>query len=216
MATRGQMRTWLRRRLQEVSAAQWTDSVLNDYINEGLRELADAIKEVSPEFIVYTDKHDIVADERLYPYPDSMDTLLEVWYRTSASADATRLEYRRRKSQDDLDSSGSEVSYSIEGRYIRMSPKPPAAITDGLEVKYVPILSLADDTEVPKVPANLHKAAVLSAQIFALGDTAETTDKSQVREELDRMLIRAKSVYDPNRDADEYLTPDPDLWHDIE
>ena len=211
MATRAQMVTWLRRRLQEVSAAQWTDSVLQDYINEGYRELGDAIKAVDPEWLVYQDSHDIAADQFRYKYPTNMDTLLEVWYRDSAASDYVRLEFRRRRSQDNDSSDVTDVSYSTKGRYIILKPIPSAAITKGLRIDYVPVPSLGEDSAVPDLPAGLHRAIVFAAQLLALGDTSEATDKAAVREELDRFLIRAQQFYDNNRDEDEFLTPDSDL-----
>jgi hypothetical protein len=205
------MVTWLRRRLQEVSAAQWTDAVLQDYINEGYRELGDAIKGVDPEWLVYQDSHDIVASQGRYKYPTNMDTLLEVWYRDSATSDYERLDFRRRRSQDNDGSAVTDVSYSTKGRYILVRPTPSSSITKGLRIDYVPVPSLGEDSAVPDLPAGLHRAIVFAAQLLALGDTSEATDKAAVREELDRFLVRAQQFYDSNRDEDEFLTPDEDL-----
>lgn len=210
MATRTQMVTWLRRRLQETSSAQWTDSTLQDYINEGYREVADAIKSVDPEWLIYRDSHDIVVGQGLYKFPTNMDTMIGLRYRGSATAEYAPLEFRRRKSQED-DTTSSKVSYSVKGRYIVISPTPTTAITKGLLLDYVPVVSLGEDSAVPELPAGLHKGIVFAAQILALGDTAETSDKAATREELDRFLIRAQQFYDSNRDEDEFITPDGDL-----
>lgn len=211
MATRAQLLTWLRRRLQETSAAQWSDATLQEYINDGYREVAEAIKMVDPEWLVYTDSHNIVANQELYKLPTNCDSIIAVWYKGSASAEYKQLDYRRRLTQDKLDVSASEVNYSIKGRYIKLSPKPTTAVTAGIKLDYVPVVSLGDDTDVPEFPASLHKGIVFAAQLLALGDTAEVSDKQQVQTELDRMLVRAQQTYDTNRDQDEFITPDDDL-----
>lgn len=210
MATRAQLRTWLRRRLQETTAAQWTDATLNDYVNEGYREVGEAIKGVDPEWLVYQDSHNIVVDQALYKFPTNMDTLIELWHRSSTAVEYARLDYRRRRAHED-DTSSSSVSYSVKGRYIQISPTPSTAVTKGLRLDYVPVPSLGEETAVPDLPAGLHKGIVFSAQLLALGDTAETTDKAATQKELDRFLVRAQQVFDTNRDADSFLTPDSDL-----
>jgi hypothetical protein len=80
-----------------------------------------------------------------------------------------------------------------------------------LKLEYVPVPSLGEDSAVPDLPAGLHRGIVFSAQLLALGDTSEATDKAAVREELDRFLVRTQQFYDTNRDEDEFLTPDADL-----
>ena len=213
MATRAQLVTWLRRRLQEVSAAQWTDSTLQDYVNEGYRELGDAIKGVDPEWLVYQDSHDVVSGQDLYKFPTNMDSLIEMWYRSSTATDYVKLDFRRRRSQDSdsSNSSSNGVSYSTKGRYIVLKPTPTSAVTKGLRIDYVPVPSLGEDSAVPDLSAGLHRGIVYAAQLLALGDTSEATDKAAVREELDRFLIRAQQFYDTNRDEDEFITPDADL-----
>ena len=141
MATRTQLRTWLRRRLQETTAAQWTDATLNDYINEGYREVGDAIKAVDPEWLVYQDSHNIVVDQYLYKVPTNMDSLIELWYRSSNTAEYSRLDWRRRRSME-TDTSSSQVSYSVKGKYIQISPTPAPAVTKGLRRDYVTVPSL--------------------------------------------------------------------------
>jgi hypothetical protein len=110
--------------LQEVSPAQWSDSTLQDYVNEGYRELGDAIKAVDPEWLVYTDTHDIVSGQDLYKFPTSMDSIVELWYRPDTVTAYSRLDFRRRRSQDNDPSGlvGSGVSYSTKGRYFRVDP----------------------------------------------------------------------------------------------
>jgi hypothetical protein len=211
MATRAQLVTWLRRRLQETSPAQWTNSTLQDYVNEGYRELGDAIKAVDPEWLIYSDSHDIVANQELYKVPTNMDSIIEVWYKNASAAEYTQLDFRRRRSQNRDGAGETEVSYSMKGKYIRLHPIPSTNITKGLWLDYVPVPSLGEDSAVPDLPAGLHRAIVFSAQLLALGDTSEATDKAAVREELDRFLVRAQQFYDTNRDEDEFLTPDTDL-----
>lgn len=212
MASRAQIRTWLQRRLQDTSAATWTATVLNDYINEGLRDLCAAVRRIEPEFVVYTDQRNIDINERLYLVPTNCERVLEVWTKENATADYERAEYRRRISQDEQDedtttnSLGVETSYAMEGRYIRLHPSPAAAVALGLQLKYVPILALSSDAEVPPIPTSLHRGIVLAAQIVAYGDTAEVADKEAVEKELAKFLALNVAEHDVNADNDEFLT----------
>lgn len=219
--TRAQLRGWLRRRLQETSATIWQDDVLNLYINEGLHELAAALALAEPEFALFTDVRDIEVDKELYQVPSNCDRVIEVWFKGPGETDYFQLDYRRRRDQNNSDHRhfdsftgenfdqprrSSVVSYGIQGQFIRIHPTPETDIDDGLRLVYVPIVSLAEDAESPPIAANIQRGAVLAAQLYAYGDTAESTDKAAVQEELNMVLNRIKSTYDRNADNDELLT----------
>lgn len=204
MATRAQLRTWLRRRLQETSEGIWTNSVLNSYLNEGLQVVSAAIALAEPEFVIYQDLRDITINEDLYLLPTNCDRVIEVW--ALDDDEYVQLEFRRRKDQNDPAKTTTTTSYSLQGRYIRIHPMPAATVVEGIRLFYVPILSLSSETEVPPIPVNLQKGVVYAAQIIAYGDTAETTDKDYTQKELDAVLNTIRSTYDQNADQDEMLT----------
>lgn len=204
MADRAEFRTWLQRRLQDTSATIWSVSVLNSYINIGLQDLSAAIRRIEPEFVVYVDTRDTVANEDLYQVPVNCEQVLEVWLKDTASAEYERLEFRRRK--DIVENESTEPSYSMQGRYILINPTPAVATVAGIRLKYVPILSLSSDAEVPPIPISLHKGIVLAAQIAAYGDTSESADKEAVNKEYTQFVAQNVFATDVNADQDELLT----------
>tara|TARA_R100000306_G_C4366149_1_gene137740 strand:+ start:447 stop:1028 length:582 start_codon:yes stop_codon:yes gene_type:complete len=185
-------------------------------LNEGLYEVFNVVRDSDPEPVIYTDTFNIVADDELVPFPTNMESISEVFYRGSSAAAYTRIDFRQRYATHSVNGSGgstssTQVSYSVEGRYIRLDPTPPSAVTAGVKLKYVPILSMGSDTEVPPLPASIHRGVVFAAQILALSDTSDTSEKKDMREELDRFLVRLKTSYETNRDQDEFIAPDSDL-----
>jgi hypothetical protein len=214
MATRAQLRTWLRRRLQEATPAQWTEAALNDYLNEGLRNVQQHIEKVDPEAFIYIDAADTVASEDLYPFPVNMKSIVLLEYKTSSGAEYAKLPQRtRRQVRADLASNRTSASpsYALQGRYFKIAPAPTAAVTDGIQLTYVPALAMGSDSDVPELPVDLHLGIVLSAQLIALGDTAEATDKRAVREELAAVLLSIPIHYRVSNDDAELLAVDSDV-----
>ncbi len=211
MADRETLRTWLRRRLQETSAAVWSDATLNFYINEGLFELGQAITRAEPEFALYEDTRSLIADEDLYLLPTNCERLVEVHLSTDGT-NYEQIEYRRRRDQNRIAGVGDEVdtsiqqTYSRRGQYIRIWPAPTATVASGLKIVYVPVLSLSADDEVPPIVTSLHRGIVIAAQLQAYADTAESTDKQAVQAELDRYLGLIKDNYEVDEGQDEFLT----------
>jgi hypothetical protein len=77
-------------------------------------------------------------------------------------------------------------------------------------------MSMGSDTEVPQIPVDMHMAIVISAQITALADTAETSEKAQAREELNGMLAGITASHDNNKDSDDRISVDDDIWSSVD
>lgn len=168
----------LRRRLQERVADQWTDAELNELLNLGLLEIQKSVLQVDPLAIIWIDVDDIVAGQEFYEVPPGMWYEFEVGVKTSASdADFTILDpcsYHTRRSL----SSGAG-RYSRLGKYISIRPIPTGSVVDGLQVRYVPSLSMSNDSDVPDLNLGLHLGIVLWAQILALGESLEDSGPTQ-------------------------------------
>ena len=92
--TRVQMRNMLRRRLQEDDGIeeQWTDSQLNDYLNQGLQFMEAEILKYQPEAFTQIDKTDLYADDNgLVPMPVGAITILSCWYYDTANAEYVKM-----------------------------------------------------------------------------------------------------------------------------
>lgn len=203
MATRLGLRTHLRRRLQEITPDQWDDSSLDDYLNMGYHYVQEAVETVNPDaFSHYVDATDIVADQVLYPFPVNCRAPKRLRLKESNSGayrDIDERQYRQtvpqpRPAQQVLPVQ-SDTVWSQDGRFIRLHPAPKTAVTEGLELTYAPILEMGADTDVPEVPLNLHYGIIIRAQLIALADTSNITDRAAVNDELEAFLKRIGEFY---------------------
>jgi hypothetical protein len=199
MATRTQLRAWLRRRLQETTADQWTDSVLNDYLNEGLHFVQQEIEKIDPEAFMYEDSANIVASQRTYAWPANMKREVKVKVKmTSTATSYTTLERVgiRKVDNPDIGPVSDQVNtYAHYGRYLKLQATPAENVTKGLWLQYIPTLVMGADADVPVIPVDLHMGIVLAAQLTAFGDASGTTDKEQVRQELADVIVRLPLHY---------------------
>ena len=80
--------------------------------------------------------------------------------------------------------------WTLEGQNILIDPTPTASVTGGLELTYVPMLTMGSDDSVPDLPINLHYGIVVVAQYIALQDTANSTDRQGARDEFQLLITR--------------------------
>lgn len=176
---REQTRDMLRRRLQETTAAQWTDATLNLYINMGLRFMHRRIQEKEPSAIIYTFVANTVASLGKYRKPSALQ--YENSFKVKFSSSGNYIECDL-VTMDDIDSydggtltdaSTTNPIYAHDGDYYEVRPKPSSAVTKGLKVKGPPILSVSADADVPDIRVDFHEGVVYKAEALALADTAE-------------------------------------------
>jgi hypothetical protein len=187
------MRTIVRRILQEETADQWEDSDLDTYLNIGLQWVQRQVMAKDPEAFIWIDTADIVTDQRYYAKPASMLHEVELGY----SEDPTSTEYGRVKRvafddmrteqnprwgvTDDMLETTAGAKYAHVGRWFYLGWAPDANITDGLQLIYVPELTMGADTDVPDLHPGLHYGVVLISSIFALNETPEDPGKFQTQ-----------------------------------
>ncbi len=200
MATRSQMRTWLRRRLNETTPDQWSNSALNDYLNEGLKMIQSEIEKVDDEAFVYEDTADTITSTQIYPMPVNLKRLLKLGYKSTSSASSfTELnQITNWRKIADPDAGQSDLVYAMYGRYIYIKPSPASAVSAGLKVWYVPVLAMGADADVPDVVLDLHMAIVLAAQLIAFGDSSGATARVEVQEDLSFQLKAISTNYNRN------------------
>lgn len=196
MANRAELRTHLRRRLQELTPAQWSDATLNDYLNLGYQMMQEEIETLYPEAFLYIDTTDVVAAQRAYAPPLNMKSPRRFRLKMGAGEEYTDL------SESDLDllypndyekqtnRSSHTPLWALEGQYFVIDPTPSASIADGIELTYVPTLMMGDDSDVPEMPANVHIGIIVGAQYHALSDTANAVDKEATTQEMNRIIAR--------------------------
>ncbi len=185
------MRTLLRRRINEITADQWADGDLNDVLNLGLHQVQKRIMAIDPEAFIYIARAPITALEEFVPKPVGM------WYEKAVRLkDSSTGLYGGIEKMDyylaETLTSGDAV-YSHLGRFLAIHPIPSANVTNGVEILYIPVLSMAVDTDVPDVHIGLHDAIVKAAQLSLLPETGEPFKDLQAS--LDAELLEIPLYY---------------------
>lgn len=190
--TRGDMRARLRARVKEATADNWSDVDMNLYLNLGLQEVQKKIIALDPMAFFWTDRGDIIVTQELYPWPEGCLYEFEVGYLGGGSyKPLERITYAETRDR----SAGSDPAYASHGRYFVLSPIPSATVVNGLQVKYMPTLSMSVDADVPKIPQPLHIAAVIYAERFALADVGDVEGRKASSEELAEIINGIPQFY---------------------
>lgn len=192
MATRASIREHLRRRLQEITPAKWSDATLNIYINQGYQYTQGVVQLVEPlAFGHYEDAIDMEANKRLYPLPVNCLTPVRLQMKTTATGQYKDIDFvwyedllpvvGTTSTQRD----SSEPVWGLEGVYLFLDPEwGGTTITEGLRLTYVPALAMGSDSDVPETPQNTHFMIVLFSHLCALADVArDSDDRKAVAEE---------------------------------
>lgn len=170
------IRAILRRRLGEPVAEYWTDANLLELINAAAAEVQKEFLKVVPDFAIRRWLTNTVAAQSLYLKPP-------MWHEVElALLDSTTGLYGTpltRYDYDDARFHTTVTGYAIHGQYFCISPAPATSLNNGLRITGVPVLSMAADSDdlSPEIPAGLHMAIPVRAQIFALGETDDDTKK---------------------------------------
>lgn len=191
--TRAQIRTLLRRRVQEVTADQWSDANLNELINLAYQRTELDILSVNPQAFMTTYRADIVSGQAFYEKPAGFNYEIAFKRLDSANSRYVRMECIDYVKGIARQNGESEVQYSHYGTHLMLSPTPSASLASGLELDFVPSLSMTDDAESPKIVHPLHMALVYHAQIIALGETGE--EQKRAGEELELLVNKIPTYY---------------------
>lgn len=172
----------LRRRLQEDTADNWTDSELHELINEAYFWVQMEFYKLNPDGLVHIDYTTIEAGKSIYPWARGFMYVKELGFLDTSDP----LGYRdlgqprdfwiMRKQPPTVD-----ITWSNLGRHFILFPKPDFTITDGLQKIWVGTLGLANDNDVPELPFN-HMSIVVRAQMMAYGETGDSS--KELRDEL--------------------------------
>jgi len=182
--TRATIRELLRRRLNETIADNWSDDVLNTFIDLAYALVVKQVRKVDPEALIAWDYRNTVAGTNWYEKPSGTRGPVEVGLKsTSADTDWTPLV--RKPYWIARDWTGDTV-YCHRGAYIGIFPAPTLSITSGIQFIHAPVDTMAVDIDVPKLETTLHYAIVLWAALIAKGESPESDAKDAV--ELQRII----------------------------
>lgn len=198
--TRQQMRVLLRRELQDVQEVQWPDNEeLNSLLNNAYALVQKEIRKVSPNAHQFWDYINTVSGTSWYPLPATFGVRRVSLKNTTSN----KYEKLSPKNYDDIkDLSGREYYYAKEGQWIGVFPAP-GTIAAGIEVVHVPIMSMADDADVPRIKAPLHIGIVWWAKLLALGETTDAAGEAITR--LRELIGDISNWYDLTTDGPEVM-----------
>lgn len=196
-----QMRTVLRRQVQDTAAVQWTDAECDQALNESYYQFQAAVQTVDPEAVVNWDYMNTVAAQNWYPLPPSFG-IIAVRVKSSVSDEYVKLDRKRLEAIESM--SGTTQYYTQRGEWIGIFPAPSIGVASGIELQHRPIHTLTDDADLPKLKLPLHYGVVLGAKIWLLGDTNEQSKSDE--DKLNKILDNMSRWYGQNYDDPESFT----------
>lgn len=208
--TRLTIRTLLRRLVQEDTADNWTDAVLNDLIDHAYARMIGEVKRVDPEAFVATSTSNIVAGTATYAKPADNWSLVEVNLLDSATGlykPIRRVEYDKTRppsTGSDFPTFSDTVWYH-SGTSVGIYPAPTASVTNGLQFRYFPNDALSADTNSPVIHVSLHYGIVLWGALLAKGETQE--DVAPLRVQLNEILVTLREIYTRDLNVPQALQP---------
>jgi hypothetical protein len=182
--TRSTIRTLVRRRLNEETADNWSDSVLNTIIDLAYALVQKQVRKVDPEALLFWDYRNTVANTNWYEKPSGTRGPVEVGLKTT-SADTDWTPLVRKPYHIARDWTGETV-YCHRGNYVGIFPAPTTAVTNGIQFIHAPTDAIPTDDDSPKIEPTLHYAIVLWATMIAKGDSPESDTKDA--QELQRII----------------------------
>jgi hypothetical protein len=163
---------------------------------------------------------DVAVDQRYYAKPVSIHYEVQFAYSSDPSTNAylplKREDWQKIREFESKVARGDDITlagqgsrqsnnYASVGRYWYLGWTPDVAVSAGLEATFVPVLSMAADSDVPHIHLNLHYGIVLDAVIMALEETPE--DTARYEKHRDRIAGKIAIYYRKSASGAEMLRP---------
>lgn len=197
-----QLRTKVRRKVQDVAEVQWTDAEIDESINQSYYDVQAEVHIVNPEATVTFDTMDATSGTHWYPMPPSFG-LISVGLKAAAADNYTKLGFKLY--EDILNLDGETNFYTRKGEWLGIFPAPSVTLTDGIELQHKAINTLTVDSDEPRLKLPLHNALVLGAKIDLLGDTNE--DSQADKDRYQGIIKRLGMWYNMDVDQAESFSP---------
>jgi hypothetical protein len=153
-----------------------------------------AVLQHDPEAFIEVDRTNLlVADAGLIPKPVNHIRTIDVKVKYATDTAYDFAVFRRNDQIEEAieayESSTMEEEpyWGTYGQWIRIWPVPTADSTNGVELIFVPTLTMGADSDVPLINTHLHEGIVYRAKSIAIGDTDEESDPAAL-EGLDKRL----------------------------
>lgn len=173
--TRLTMRTLLSRFINDVDDVEWSEAEKNEALNESYYERQGEIQAIDPEAVIFWDNMDTTSGTNWYPLPPTFGVISVGFKGSSGDTSFTKLDHQLYEDIKDL--TGTTNYYTIRGEWIGIFPAPSESVTNGIELMHRPIHTLTIDADEPKLKLPIHRAIVIGAKLFLLGDTNEKSEE---------------------------------------
>ncbi len=201
--TKASMRTLLSRWVNDVDDVEWSESEKNEALNESYYERQAEVQAVDPEAVIFWDTMNTTSGTNWYPLPPTFG-IISVGFKSAAS-DTSYTKLKHQLYDDIKDLNGTTTYYTRRGEWLGIFPAPSASVTSGIELQHRPIHTLTVDSDEPKLKLPLHRAIVLGAKLFLLGDTNEKAEEDEKK--LDRLLSNISKWYGQDYDQPVAFSP---------
>jgi len=185
------MRTLLRRFVNDVDGVEWTDAECNEALTESYYERQGEVQAIDPEAVIFWDNMNTTSGTSWYPLPPTFG-VISVGFK-SASSDTTFSKLDHQLYEDIKDLTGTTTYYTLRGEWLGIFPAPTASVTNGIEILHRPIHTMTVDSDEPKLKLPIHRAIVLGAKLFLLGDTNEESKEDERK--LEALMKNASLWY---------------------
>lgn len=200
MTTLLDLRTSLRDRLNEPSARFWSNAQLNNWLNEGQKDIARRLEVIQTQSTI-----NVVANQNDYTLNLPIVRVYRIEY-TDPNGIIYPLEYRDFNAMDsvgygwvDVSATGTPMFYTLWGvpptLQLTLLPKPDLNVPNGLRLYYYSLPAvMVQDTDVVTLPAGWEDLIVDYAEYNAL------------RRNKDARWMEAKQIYEHKLEEMRQLT----------
>lgn len=199
--TLAQIRTLVRRQVNDVDSVEWSDAEMLSVINLAYAKVQKEIAKVDPEAHLFWDYMAATATVSWYPLPATFG-VSEVGLK-SAATDTVWTRLNKKTYEDIKGLSSTENYYCLRGQWLGIFPAPSTTVANGIELIHTPIMALALDADIPRIKLPLHEAVAYWTKDILLGDTDE--DSAATRQRLADIINDIPLWYQTNSDDPDRL-----------
>lgn len=175
--TRGQARTLLRKRIQEVVAVNWTDSELNVLLDLAAQDIQKRLLAKDAQYFGVVALADRIAEKTKTPLPGGfVQDLGLVEVRLTAGGAYVPVDKNTNLNIAASAPNSEGPEWTVFGRYLKVVPAVAVTITDGIRLSYVKAITMDDDSVVPPIDLFWHDAWVDAAARKAYRESQEKSD----------------------------------------
>jgi hypothetical protein len=173
---RSEIRSLVRRHIQETTADNFADADINTLINTAYQLVVKQVRRVSPDEFLTIALVNTAVGTSLYNKPTGARRILEVALLAADGVTYVPLEYKNYVDAVQAVAADAPV-FTMRGQQYGIYPAPTAIVVNGIRVTYQPTVTLAADGDTPLVEDTLQYAIALWAALLAKGESPESDTK---------------------------------------